>query len=166
MTPSTQPNLSQLEDPLYTTLRETAHAFINAKSLDEIKAVITHPEYAHGWGHNDYISKHSYMSSILDYDAFFVHLERTGAKLSSVGTEITDTVVDVRARKVVIRATYTICAKGILEDEAEVNDLVWIFKMTDDGTKIREGIEFVDGDWAGRLNAMVEKGRARLETEK
>lgn len=161
--PSTQ---TSPEDALYTTLRETAHAFVNAKSLDGIKATITHPEYAHGWGHNDYTSKHSYMSSILDYDAFFVHLERTGAKLSSVRTEITDTVVDAKERKVVVRATYFICAKGISEDEAEINDLVWMFKMTRDGTKIKEGIEFVDGDWAGRLNAMVEKGQARLEKDK
>lgn len=161
-TTSPPPTASQL----YTTLHATALAFIAAQTqdtnyssrmnFDHIRALVT-PDFTHSFGHNYATSLSPPLQGMFTFDEFVSHLASMLPKLESWETTVTDVLVDEVKRTVVLRVSFMMAPKGGKGEVVE-NDLVWVLRMDEQGEKVRESTEFVDGVAAGRIRELITKG--------
>jgi hypothetical protein len=160
--PETPPNASAL----YVQLHMTALAFIDAQaqttdaesrmSFDQLESLCA-PNYQHSWGHNFATSLSPRVQGTHSFTQFKAHLEVMMPNLKSWDTTVTDITVDELRKKVVLRASFFMVAKGAqLQVE---NDLLWMLEMDEEGKRIQKSVEFIDGIAAGKLKEMIEKNR-------
>lgn len=126
-------------------------------SIQRVRA-IRGDNFTHTFGHNYFISTKPPFLGSLDLDCFIAHLNTMLPQLESWDTYITDVVVDEARKMCVVRASYYMKAKGAEEDEVVENDLVWWLWMSEDGTKVKRSMEFVDGVASARLGEMMMRG--------
>jgi hypothetical protein len=146
----------------YAELRTTALNFINAQAqspnhpqrmdFDLIKSVVTN-DFKHTWGHNYAISLNPRLQGTHSFLLFTKHLEAMLPNLESWETTITDVIVDEVKRKVMLRASFIMVAKGM--QEGVENDLLWILEMDDEEGKVRKSTEFIDGIAAAKLKEIM-----------
>jgi hypothetical protein len=146
----------------YTQLHATALAFIDAQAQDptqplgmnfaRIEALCT-SDFEHSWGHNYSISLSPRLQGTLSFSQFTKHFEIMLPNLESYEITVTDVTVDEVMRKVVLRISFWMHAKGT-EEKVE-NDLMWVVEMDEEGKKVRRSREFIDGVAAGRLKELM-----------
>jgi hypothetical protein len=148
---------------LYSTLHDTAIAFIDSTSQDPNKLnridesrirVIRSSNFTHSWGHNYLVSTTPEISSTLDVEGFIGHMKRMTPSLESWETDVTDVMVDEARRRVIVRASYWIEPKGVEKME---NDLIWFLDLVEeDGEwKVSNSVEFIDGIATAKLMELM-----------
>jgi len=151
---------------LYSTLHDTAIAFIDSTSLDPSKInrmdesrirAIRSSNFTHSWGHNYAASLSPALSQTLDVDGFIKHLNGMTPKLESWESEVTDVIVDEARTKVIVRSSYWMQPKGVGKEERVENDLIWFLDLVEgDGEwKVSKSVEFIDGIASGRLMELM-----------
>ena len=113
------------------------------------------PDFEHSWGHNYATSLNPRLRGTVSTDQFIGHLESMLPALESWEATVTDMLVDVVKRTVVLRASLMMVVKG--EAEEVENDLLWVFEMEGEGgeMKIRRSREFIDGLAAAKLKQLM-----------
>jgi hypothetical protein len=82
-----------------------------------------------------------------------LHLEAMLPNLESWETTITDVTIDEVKRKVILRISFWMLAKGT--DNAVENDLLWMLEMDEGGKKVKSSKEFIDVAAAGKLKEII-----------
>jgi hypothetical protein len=150
---------------MYTQLHSTALAFIDAQAHDATQPhgmnfarieSLCASDFEHSWGHNYAVSLNPRLQGTFSFAQFTKHLEAMLPNLDSFEITVTDVTVDEMLRKVVLRISFWMLAKGA--EERVENDLVWVVEMDEEGKKVRRSREFIDGIAAGRLKELMMEG--------
>jgi hypothetical protein len=159
---SSRPQPPRAASATYVQLHTTALAFIDAQAqdstqtpcmnFDRIEALCT-PDFQHSWGHNYAISLNPRLQGTHSFLLFTKHLEAMLPNLDSFENTVTDVTIDEVQRKVVLRMSFWMLAKGA--EEPVENDLLWVLEMDEEGKKVRRSKEFIDGVAAGRLKELM-----------
>lgn len=148
---------------LYSTLHDTAIAFIDSTSLDSSKTnridesrihAIRSSNFTHSWGHTYLVSKTPGLSGTLDAEGFIDHVKKMTPNFDSWETDVTDVMVDEARKRVIVRASYWMQPKGAEKVE---NDLIWFLDLVevDGGWKVSNAVEFIDGIATKRLMDLI-----------
>ena len=90
-------------------------------------------------------------------EGFWSHLQAVFAHVSAVSAKLTDMVIYNKHGRVVVRVSYVMTADGQKqgEEEAVENDVVWLLGLTDDGEKVKQSVEFFDGEASVRIMEVI-----------
>lgn len=138
------------DSTIYETLASTAKSFVHScrpaeSGTNKVRRdlILSHcgPNFRMDWGHRHFISTFPPLQNRKTADEWQDHMTGMAVKMETWEIEITDTIVDVEKKKVVVRGDFRMKVEGY---DPVCNDIVFIMRMDEDGEKLVECTEFID----------------------
>ena len=136
----------------YEKLAATAKGFVlstspkrsgtNEPNPEAILATLS-PDAEFTWGHTFFVGMTPMVQGTKSGQGFVDNMSGIASRLGTWDIKVNDeeVVVDEKKREVIVRASFSMQAKG---QEPVLNDIIFWLKITEDGEKVQKVKEFID----------------------
>ncbi|CAK4032823.1 Hypothetical predicted protein [Lecanosticta acicola] len=146
----------------YDKLASTATNFITAcapkspnSNTPDAEAIlgILAPDARLQWGHKTFIASSPWLQGHRTPQEFVQHMSGMASKLGTWKPSVTNTIVDVRKRRVMLRADFHMTAQN---GTTVLNDIIFIIDVDESLEKIVTVTEFIDPKAAELLREAIQ----------